>query len=132
MVRDFFKVYNESFSTSVYNFVPFTDEEIQEEAKSSIPFISDKVSCILFDEDENIAAFGISFPSISKALQKAKGRLFPFGWIHLLKAMFGEGNVSGVQLGQLGGRFCKFDMVDKYLNIGDDLPDRGFHRDFHT
>ncbi len=87
MVRDFFKVYNESFSTSVYNFVPFTDEEIQEEAKSSIPFISDKVSCILFDEDENIAAFGISFPSISKALQKAKGRLFPFGWIHLLKAM---------------------------------------------
>ena len=31
--------------------------------------------------------FGITFPSISKALQKAKGHLFPFGWIHLLKAI---------------------------------------------
>lgn len=86
-VREFFKVYNESFSSAVYNFIPFTDEEIDEEAKQSIPFINDKSSCVLFDENDNIVAFGISFPSISKALQKAKGHLFPFGWIHLLRAM---------------------------------------------
>ncbi len=67
--------------------IPFTDEEIEEEAKSVMPFISDKASCLLMDENDNLVAFGISFPSISKALQKARGHLFPFGWIHLLRAL---------------------------------------------
>lgn len=86
-IRKFFKVYNDSFAGNVYNFIPMTDEEIDEEAKASMPFVSDKASCMIMDKDDNIIAFGVSFPSISKALQKAKGRLFPFGWIHLLKAL---------------------------------------------
>ncbi len=86
-VRKFFKMYNESFSQSVYNFIPLTDKEIEEEAKSVMPYISDKVSSILLDEHDELVAFGISFPSISKALQKARGHLFPFGWIYLMKAL---------------------------------------------
>ena len=86
-VRYFFKVYNDSFASAVYNFIPFTEEEIEEEAKASLRFVSDKTSTLLLDENDNVVAFGISFPSISKALQKAKGRLFPFGWIHLLRAL---------------------------------------------
>ncbi|MBO4476419.1 MAG: hypothetical protein J5737_06845 [Bacteroidales bacterium] len=86
-VRKFFKMYNESFSQSVYNFIPLTEKEIEEEAKSVMPYISDKVSSILLDEHGELVAFGISFPSISKALQKARGRLFPFGWIYLLRAL---------------------------------------------
>lgn len=86
MVRKFFKAYNESFAGSVHNFIPFTEEETQEEARISIPFLSDKSSCVLYDENEEPVAFGICFPSISKALQKAKGHLFPFGWIYLLRA----------------------------------------------
>ena len=87
LVHKFFRVYSDSFASSVYNFIPFTDAEIEEEAAVSMRFISDKVSCILFDEHDEIVAFGISFPSISTALQKAKGHLFPFGWRHLLKAL---------------------------------------------
>lgn len=87
MVKKFFDMYSRSFAETVYNFVPFTDEEIAEEAKSTLAFVSDKASCILMDENEEPVAFGILFPSISKALQKARGRLFPFGWIHLLRAM---------------------------------------------
>ncbi len=86
-VKKFFDMYNRSFAETVYNFVPFTDEEIAEEASSTLAFVSDKASCILMDENEDPVAFGILFPSISKALQKARGRIFPFGWIHLLKAM---------------------------------------------
>lgn len=87
MVRYFFDVYNESFAESVYNFIPFTQEEIEEEARASLRFVSDKTSSIIFDENNELVAFGITFPTISRALQKAKGRLFPFGWIHFLKAM---------------------------------------------
>lgn len=85
--REFFKVYNDSFTKSVYNFVPFTDEEIKEEMDSVRPFLSNKASCILLDDKDNVVAFGISFPTISPALQKARGKLFPFGWFHFLKAM---------------------------------------------
>ena len=87
LVRKFFKVYNESFSETVMNYIPLTEKEIDEEAASVMPYISDKASCILLDEHDEIVAFGISFPTISEALQKAKGRLFPFGWWHLFRAL---------------------------------------------
>lgn len=85
--REFFKVYNESFAASVYNFVPFTEEEIEEEIDSVMPYLNNKASCIILDDNDNVAAFGISFPTISPALQKARGKLFPFGWVHFLKAL---------------------------------------------
>lgn len=87
MVRYFFKVYNDSFKDTVYNFIPFTDKEVDSEVRSVRMFITDKVSTIVLDENNKLVAFGVAFPSMSKALQKAKGRLFPFGWFHMLKAM---------------------------------------------
>ena len=87
LVRKFFQVYNESFAGTVMNFIPLTDEEIEEEAASVMPFISDKASGLLLDEHNEIVGFGISFPSISRALQKAKGRLFPLGWWYLWRAL---------------------------------------------
>ena len=41
---------------------------------------------IILDENEQVVAFGVALPSLSKAMQKADGSLFPFGWYHLLKA----------------------------------------------
>ena len=87
MVRKFFKIYNESFDGIVHNFIPFTDEEIEEECKQIMSQLSGKLCCVLMDEDDEVAAFGISIPSLSRAMQKAKGRLFPFGWFHVMKAM---------------------------------------------
>lgn len=87
MVKHFFEVYNESFADSVYNFIPFTDEEVKEEAASVMKFLNDKTSVIILDNNNHLVAFGIAFPTISKALQKAKGKLFPFGWFHLMRAM---------------------------------------------
>ena len=87
MVKKFFDMYNKSFVTTVHNFIPFTDEEIEEEAASVMGFLSNKTSVIILDEKEDLVAFGITFPSISEALKKCKGHLFPFGWIHLLRAL---------------------------------------------
>lgn len=98
LVRKFFEMYNESFASAVYNFIPFTDEEIEEEARQVIGLLDRRLCCFLLDGDNEIAAFGISFPTISLALQKARGHLFPFGWIHFLRAM------------------RKFDTIDLMLN----------------
>lgn len=125
LVRKFFHVYSDSFSSTVYNFIPFTDAEIEEEASVSMRFVSDKASCLLLDENDEIVAFGISFPSISKALQKAKGRLFPFGWIHLLKALndyettdlMVNGAVPEWQNRGVSAVYYK-EMADKAIKIG--------------
>lgn len=85
-VMKFFKIYNESFDKTVYNFIPFTQAEIEHEVKQIMGQLDGRLCCVLLDEDEEVAGFGISTPCLSRAMQKAKGRLFPFGWIHALRA----------------------------------------------
>ena len=87
VVRKFFKTYNECFDGNVYNFVPFTDEEIEEEIDQIIGQLDKRLCCVIMDEQDDVAAFGISVPCLSRAMQKARGSLFPFGWCHVLKAM---------------------------------------------
>ena len=93
-VRNFFKIYNESFDGRVYNFVPFTDAEIQAEMEQILPQLNKKLCCVLLDQDNEVAAFGISIPCLSKAMQKAKGSMFPLGWYHVLKALKNYKNVD--------------------------------------
>jgi hypothetical protein len=49
--------------------------------------LDSRLCCVLMDEEDEVAAFGISTACVSRAMQKAKGRLFPFGWYHVLKAL---------------------------------------------
>ena len=42
---------------------------------------------VVVDKDDRVVGFGIALPSLSLALRKAKGHLFPFGFIHILKAL---------------------------------------------
>ena len=85
LIAKFFKEYNASF-LSVRNFVPFTEKEIAEEGANYIGRLSNELSCIILDPEEDIAAFGICIPSLSQALQRANGHLLPLGWWHLWRA----------------------------------------------
>lgn len=87
MVRKFFRTYNECYEDTVYNFIPFTDAEIEEEIDQIMGQLDRRLCCVIMDEDDEVAAFGVSIPSLSRAMQKAKGSMFPFGWIHVLRAM---------------------------------------------
>ena len=49
-------------------------------------FRLDTISVVV-DKEDHVIAFGIAMPSFTKALQKAKGRLFPLGWFYLLRAL---------------------------------------------
>ena len=53
-----------------------------------LSLLSPKFVCIVADSNDTPVGFGISMPSITKALQKCGGKLFPFGWWHLLKSMY--------------------------------------------
>lgn len=84
--RKFFRAYNDAFDGHVYNFVPFTDAEIEEEIGNILGMLDRRLCCVLMDENDDVAAFGIAMVSLSEAMKKARGRLFPFGWYHVLKA----------------------------------------------
>jgi len=43
---------------------------------------------LITDADDQLVGVGLSMPSLSRALQRAKGRMLPFGWYHLLKALY--------------------------------------------
>ena len=87
LAAKFFATYNESFKT-VHNFIPLTNDEIKSEASLYLRMISKHLCCFVLDTQDNIVGFAICFPFLSKGFQKAKGRLFPFGWFHILKAFF--------------------------------------------
>ena len=82
-----FETLNEAYAP-LYGFAPLTQKQIDYYVKMYIPMIRlDLVTLIIREEDDTVVGFGISLPSLSHAMQKAKGHLFPFGWIHLLKAL---------------------------------------------
>ena len=76
---------NESFG-DIYGFVPMDEIEMQEMAKKYLPVVDlDFVKVVA--KEGRVVAFMISLPNMYKGMQKAKGRLFPFGFIHILRAM---------------------------------------------
>lgn len=84
-VEQMFKLLDKTYN-SLATYVPITDEQIAYYKKKYIPFINpDFVNCVV-DRAGEMVAFAITMPSYSQALQKANGRLYPFGWWHLLKA----------------------------------------------
>lgn len=80
-----FDLFNETYS-KLSSFVPITEEQKAYFKKKYISFINPEYIKFIIDENKQIIAFAIVMPSFSRALQKAKGKLFPFGFLHLLKA----------------------------------------------
>ena len=53
---------------------------------------------VIVDRENKLVGVGISMPSLSRALQKSRGRLFPLGWARLLKAIKGKNDVVDLML----------------------------------
>jgi len=83
---EIFYLLDESFE-EIYGSVPLTKNQVMYYVKKYISFVDKDLVKLVVDENDEAAAFMISMPSLSKAFQKAKGRLFPFGWYHILKAL---------------------------------------------
>lgn len=98
--HEMFEVLNQAFAP-IYAFVPLTEKQISMYIKQYFSFIMPDYTKILLDSNGKVAGFVIGMPSLSKALQKAKGRLFPFGFIHLLKAVSKKNKQIDLYLGAI-------------------------------
>jgi hypothetical protein len=84
--HELFKLINTAYR-NLYGFVPLTDRQIDIYVKQYFGFIRPEFVPIVLDRTNSPVAFGVTMPSLTRALQKAKGKLFPSGWLHLLKAL---------------------------------------------
>ena len=85
--RKFFDLVNKTYC-NLYGFSLLSDKQIDDFVNAYLSLIDARMLTFIEDENGELIAGGISMPSIAEALQKCGGELFPFGWWHLLKAMF--------------------------------------------
>lgn len=81
-----FRLVNETYS-SIFGFVPMTEEEMKKFAGQYLPVLDPQFVKIVVNATHDLVAFIVSMPDMSVGIQKANGRLFPFGFIHILRAM---------------------------------------------
>lgn len=82
---EMFQLFSETYS-KLSSYVPISDEQVEFFKKKYLSFINPEFIVFVVDENDKMVAFAITMPSFGKALQKANGKLFPFGIFHLLKA----------------------------------------------
>ena len=84
--QEIFALINEAFKP-LFGYSELSQKQIDQYVKMYLPVLDLKLVSLITEANGRLVAVGISMPSMSKALQKAKGKLTPFGWWHLLKAL---------------------------------------------
>lgn len=95
--RAIFELINEAY-VNLYGFVPLSERQIDHYIKMYIPVLRLEDISLIVDANDVLVGVGISIPSLSKALIKSRGKLFPTGWIHLLKALRSKNDVVDLML----------------------------------
>jgi len=84
--KNIFNLLNQTYG-HLYGVVTLSEAQIDGYIKQYFPFIQHEYVSVVLDEEDKVAAFAIGIPSLSKALRQSKGKLFPFGFLYLLKAL---------------------------------------------
>ena len=82
-----FKLINETYCV-LYGYSLLSEKQIDQYVGLYLSLIDTEMLTFVENQEGELIAAGISIPSLSEALQKCNGEIFPFGWWHLLKAMF--------------------------------------------
>lgn len=84
-----FELINEAYD-NLYGYSRLTKRQIDYYIKIYLGMLNLDLVTLIVDGDDQLVGVGISIQSMSRALQKSKGKMFPFGWWHLLKGLKGE------------------------------------------
>lgn len=127
--KKLFDLINLTYS-DLYGFSELTDRQIDQYVKMYFPLADLNLVTVIEDgnKDNQLAGLGITIPSLSRALQKCRrGRLFPFGWWHLLRAIKFH-KTDGVDLLLMGflpeyrskgaNALLFADLIPRYVNYG--------------
>lgn len=92
-----FELINEAYD-GLYGYSPLTPKQINHYIDMYLGILRLDCVCVVVDSEDRLVGVGISLPSLSKALQRGKGNLLPFGWWHLLQALKWKNDVVDLML----------------------------------
>lgn len=95
-----FHMYNESFAP-LFQFSPLNDTQIKRYLQTYVPILDPKFTAVCVDDDDNPIGFAFCVPSLSKAVKKSGGKLFPFGFLRILKALKKNDTLEALLIGVL-------------------------------
>lgn len=82
-----FRLINECYK-DLYGYSMLTEKQMDQYVSQYLTFIDLRMVTFIENLEGELVACGITLPSLAMALKKARGRLFPFGWLHLLNALY--------------------------------------------
>ncbi len=98
--REMFHVLNDAFAP-LYEYSKLSEEQIEGYVKQYVPILNKDFLALVTNEEGKLVGFCITMPSISRAVRKARGRLFPFGFIPVLKALKHNDTIEALLIGTL-------------------------------
>lgn len=87
--RALFHLINDAYD-GLYEYSHLSERQIEYYIDIYLGLLNLDLVSIIVDKEGHLVGVGISMPSMSKALRKSRGKLFPFGWYHLLKGLKGK------------------------------------------
>lgn len=87
--RALFHLINDAYD-GLYEYSHLTEKQIDYYIDIYLGLLNLDLVTLIVDKDDQLVSVGISMPSMSKALQKSKGKMLPLGWWHLLKGLKGK------------------------------------------
>jgi hypothetical protein len=85
-VDKMFELLNQTYN-KLQSFVPIQQHQIEVYKKKYLPYVHpDFIKCVV-DENDEMIGFAITMPSFTKALKRINGKMFPFGFYHLWRAL---------------------------------------------
>ena len=97
LIRPILEVINRTYDV-LYGTVKLSDALLEKYYQQFKILINPTYVRVIYDKENKVVGFGFGMPSMSAAAKKIKGRLFPFGWYHLLRAPFQKSEVLDLYL----------------------------------
>ena len=124
--REMFHVLNDAFA-GLYEYSKLSEEQIDGYVKQYVPVLNKDMVALVVNEEDKLVAFTITMPHISAGVRKARGRIFPFGWLHILPQLNPRRNhiAEGLLIGVLpeyqakGAALLMFKYLhENYIKLG--------------
>ena len=97
---EIFHMYNEAFAP-LHGFSPLTDQQIKKYLQTYVPILDKDFISVAVNKEDKPVGFLFCVPTLSKAVKKARGKLFPFGFIHILRALKKNDTLEALLIGVL-------------------------------
>jgi GNAT superfamily N-acetyltransferase len=98
--REMFHVLNEAFAP-LYEYSKLSEEQIDGYVKQYVPVLNKDLVAFVVNEADELVGFTVTMPHISRAVRKAKGRIFPFGFIPILRSLHHNDTIEALLIGVL-------------------------------